>query len=323
MKKIKALLLIAILSLSSIGLVGCFSKESQTKDSNNNTKMKITLVLDKGGVNDQSFNQSAWEGAKKAEKEYKVEVNYIETNQESEYKTNIETAVDRGSDLIIGVGYNLADAIKEAAKNYPNQNFAIIDGNYKDGIPKNVRPILFSEEESGYLVGLISAKMSNANKFGFIGGMDIPSVTNFAVGFEKGLKEVNSKNKLSTQFANSFTDAAKGKAIATQMYNDGIEIIFTAGGGVNSGTYEAGKEFGKYVVAVDMPQNYVSPDTILTSALKNVGIGVKLTIKDLVEGKFKGGEATIFDISNGGVGYEKTKLIPDDVVKFVDKKIKK
>lgn len=323
MKKIKALLLIAVLSLSSIGLVGCFSKKSQTKDSNNNTKMKITLVLDKGGVNDQSFNQSAWEGAKKAEKEYKVEVNYIETNQESEYKTNIETAVDRGSDLIIGVGYNLADAIKEAAKNYPNQNFAIIDGNYKDGIPKNVRPILFSEEESGYLVGLISAKMSNANKFGFIGGMDIPSVTNFAVGFEKGLKEVNPKNKLSTQFANSFTDAAKGKAIATQMYNDGIEIIFTAAGGVNSGTYEAGKEFGKYVVAVDMPQNYVSQDTILTSALKNVGIGVKLTIKDLVEGKFKGGEAAIFDISNGGVGYEKTKLIPDDVVKFVDKKIKK
>ena len=321
MKKSKALILSAILSLGSIGLVGCSSKKEEVNKSKNEN-MKITLILDKGGVNDQSFNQSAWEGAQEAKKDYGVDVSYIETNQESEYKTNIETAIDRGSDLIIGVGYNLTDAIEEASKNYPKQKFAIIDGNY-DKIPQNVRPILFSEEESGYLTGLVAGKMSKSNKFGFIGGMDIPSVTNFAVGFEKGIKEVNSNNELSTQFANSFTDAAKGKAIASQMYKDGIDIIFTAGGGVNSGTYEAGKEVGKYVVAVDMPQNYISPDTIITSALKNVGIGVKLTIKDLRDGKFTGGEAAIFDISNGGVGYEKTKLIPSDVIEFIDNKTKK
>ncbi len=317
MKRTKILSLILIMSLVTTILMGCSSEKGTD---NKNNKLKITLVLDRGGVNDQSFNQSAWEGAQSAKEKYDVEVAYLESNQESEYKTNIEEAVDKGSDLIIGVGFNLTDAIGEAAKNYPDKNFAIIDGNY-DEIPSNVRPILFNEEEAGYVVGLIAAKVNEGNKFGFIGGMDIPSVSNFAVGFEKGLKEVNSSSELLVQYANSFTDASKGKAISNQMISGGTDIIFTAGGGVNSGTYEACKENGKYAIAVDMPQNYISPDTILTSALKNVNKGVELTIGDLVEGKFNGGKVAMFDLSNGGVGYEKTKLIPQDVIDFVNKKI--
>lgn len=323
MKRLKLALIIMILSLSIFGLVGCSSKENSAKEnSSKDKKLKITLVLDKGGVNDESFNQSAWEGAQEAKKKYGVDVNYIESKQESEYKTNIETAVDEGADLVIGVGYNLADAIKEAAGYYPEQNFAIVDGSY-DKIPSNVRSILFNEEEAGYLAGLVAAKVSKSDKFGFIGGMDIPSVSNFAVGYEKALKEVNPDAQLITQYANSFTDSAKGKAMSNKMYKDGVDIIFTAGGGVNSGVYESGKELNKLAVAVDLPQNYIAPDTILTSALKNVGIGVELTIKDLVENKFKGGEVAMFDISNGGVGYEKTDLIPQDVVDFVDSKTKK
>lgn len=317
MKRTKILSLILIMSLVTTILMGCSSEKGTD---NKNNKLKITLVLDRGGVNDQSFNQSAWEGAQSAKEKYDVEVAYLESNQESEYKTNIEEAVDKGSDLIIGVGFNLTDAIGEAARNYPDKNFAIIDGNY-DEIPSNVRPILFNEEEAGYVVGLIAAKVNEGNKFGFIGGMDIPSVSNFAVGFEKGLKEVNSSSELLVQYANSFTDASKGKAISNQMISGGTDIIFTAGGGVNSGTYEACKENGKYAIAVDMPQNYISPDTILTSALKNVNKGVELTIGDLVEGKFNGGKVAMFDLSNGGVGYEKTKLIPQDVIDFVNKKI--
>lgn len=318
MKRLKLALVVMSLFLSILGLVGCSSKENNTKDK----KLKITLVLDKGGVNDESFNQSAWAGAKEAEKKYGVEVNYIESKEDIEYKTNIETAVDQGTDLVIGVGFKLADAIKEAAGYYPKQNFAIIDGSY-DKIPSNVRSILFNEQEAGYLAGLVAAKVSKSYKFGFIGGMDIPSVSNFAVGYEKALKEVKPDAQLITQYANSFTDSAKGKAISTKMYTSGIDIIFTAGGGVNSGVYESGKELSKLAVAVDLPQNRIAPDTILTSALKNVGTGVELTIKDLVDNKFKGGEVAMFDISNGGVGYEKTNLIPQDVVNFVESKIKK
>lgn len=315
MKKIKYILLSGLIGLNALSLSGCTEKV-ETK----NNDIKVTLVLDEGGVNDQSFNQSAYEGAMNAKEKYNVEINYLEAKQESDYKTNIETAIDRESDLIIGVGYKLGDVVKEAAKNYPEQNFAVIDASYDD-IPDNLRCIIFNEEESGYLAGLIAGKTSKSDNFGFIAGMDIPSVTNFAIGFEKGLKEVNPNSKLITQFANSFTDASKGRAIASQMYKDDIDIIFTAGGGVNSGVYEVAKENNKLAIAVDMPQNYILPDTILTSALKNVGTGVESTVKDLVENNFKGGEIIKFDLKNNGVGYEKTDLIPKDVIEFVDSKI--
>lgn len=316
LRKMKVSIL-SMIMVGAVGLIGC-SKESKTVEKD---EFKVSLVLDEGGVNDQSFNQSAWEGALKAQENYNVKVTYLESNQESEYLSNIETAIDNESDLIIGVGFKIADTIKDAALAYPEQNFAIIDGTY-DEIPKNVQPILFNEEEAGYSVGLIASKMTKTNTVGFVGGMDIPSVSNFLVGFEKALKEEDSDIKVLSQYANSFTDAAKGKAIANQMINNNADIIFTAGGGVNTGVYEASKEADVKSIGVDMPCNYISPDVIITSALKNVGVGVEITIKDLVEGNFKGGQAKIFDLSNGGVGYEKTKLIPEEVIKFVESKIK-
>ena len=311
-KKIKSLLLVTLVVGSTV--VGC-SKSTVEDD-----KVKVTLVLDEGGVNDQSFNQSSWEGALQAKEKYDVDINYIESKQESDYETNIETAIDNESDLVIGVGFKLTDAIKEASENYPEQQFAIIDGTY-DEIPKNVQPILFNEEEAGYTVGLIAAKMTNTNTVGFIGGMDIPSVSQFLVGFEKAIKEEKPGVKVLTQYANSFTDAAKGKAIAQQMIKNNADIIFTAGGGVNNGAWEACTESNIKAIGVDMPSNQFTPNTIITSALKNVGTGVELTIKDLVEGNFEGGKAKIYDLSNGGVGFEKTNLLSDDLIKYVEGKI--
>ena len=311
-KKIKSLLLVTLVVGTTV--VGC--NKSTVEDD----KVKVTLVLDEGGVNDQSFNQSAWEGALKAKDVYGVEVNYMEAKQESDYATNIETAIDNESDLVIGVGFKIADAIKEASENYPEQQFAIIDGTY-DEIPKNVQPILFNEEEAGYTVGLIAAKMTKTNKVGFIGGMDIPSVSQFLVGFEKAIKEENPDVKVLTQYANSFTDAAKGKAIAQQMIQKNADIIFTAGGGVNNGAWEACTESNIKAIGVDMPSNQFAPNTIITSALKNIGIGVESTIKDLVNGDFAGGEAKVYDLSNGGVGFEKTNLLSDDLIKYVEREI--
>ena len=178
--------------------------------------MGLSLVLDEGGVNDQSFNQSAWEGALEAKEEYGIEVSYIESKGENEYLQNVETAIDQDSDLVVGVGFKLTDTIGEASKSYPEQKFAIIDGTYEE-IPQNVQPILFNEAEAGYAVGLIASQMTNTNAVGFIGGMDIPSVSQFLVGFEKAIKEENPDIKVLSQYANSFTDAAKGKAIADQM----------------------------------------------------------------------------------------------------------
>ena len=316
LKKIKILLLAGVIS---IGVVGCSSKgnEEVVED-----KVKITLVLDEGGVNDQSFNQSAWEGALKAKEDLGVEVSYIEAKQESDYATNIETAIDQESDLIIGVGFKLTDTIEQSAKAYPEQKFAIIDGTY-DEIPSNVAPILFNEEQAGYSVGLIAANMTETNVAGFIGGMEIPSVTNFLVGFEKAIKEENSDIKILTQYANSFTDAAKGRSIGEQMISNKADILFTAGGGINAGVFEVCKEKNIKAIGVDMPSNYIAPDVIITSALKNVGTGVELITKDLVAGKFKGGEVKMFDLTNGGVGFEKTNLLSNELVKYVEDKLNK
>ncbi len=314
-KKLKTILLASIMTLS----VGCAKTEiaGEVED-----KFKVTLVLDEGGVNDQSFNQSAWEGALAAKENYGVEVNYIEAKQESDYETNIESAIDNESDLIIGVGFKLTDTIREASENYPNQKFAIIDGTYEE-IPSNVQPILFNEEEAGYSVGLIAANMTKNNKVGFVGGMDIPSVSQFLVGFEKAIKEENKDIEVLSQYANSFTDASKGRVIAEQMIKNNADIIFTCGGGVNNGVWETCKEKGAKAIGVDMPSNQFEPNVIITSALKNIGVGVELTVKDLVEGNFKGGEAKIFDLANNGVGYEITDHLSEDLIKYVDSKIKK
>ena len=302
----------------TVGVMGCSKNENVSTEKES---YKVSLILDEGGVNDQSFNQSSWEGALRAKEEYGVEVNYIESKSESEYLANIETAIDDEADLIIGVGFKLTDTIEEASKNYPNQKFAIIDGNYEE-IPSNVQPILFKEEEAGYSVGLIAGKMTETNKLGFIGGMDIPSVSNFAKGFERALKEVDPKNELTIQYANSFTDGAKGKAIAQQMIKDNADIIFTAGGGVNNGAWEACVEAGIKAIGVDMPSSQFSP-SIITSALKNVGTGVEIITKDLIDGNFKGGQVKMFDLSNGGVGFEKTELLQEDLVKYVEDKLNK
>ena len=312
-KKIKSLLLITLVVGGSV--VGCGKTTDVNKD-----KAKVTLVLSVGGVNDQSFNQGAWEGAKEAAEELGVEVSYLESNSDADYMQNIETAVDEDADLVVGVGFQLGDAIKEAAEAYPEQSFAIIDSTY-DEVPENVRCITFNEEQAGYAAGLVASKMTKTGKVGFVGGMDIPSCSNFSIGFKKAMEEVLPESKTLIQFTNSFTDAAKGRVVAEQMVKEGVDIIFMAAGGGNSGALEVVKENNIKAIGVDMANNYLAPDHIVTSALKNVGEGLKLTLKDFTDGNFKGGEVK-YDISNGGVGFEKTDLLSDEIIKFVEDKLK-
>lgn len=320
--KNKKIILFSTLALFIVMLLtGCSSNKNTSNNENNSNDMLAVLILDKGGVNDESFNQSAWKGAKEASKELGINVKYLESEKDSDYETNIETAIDMDADLIIGVGFNLTEPIEKAAQHYPDANFAVIDGSF-DVTPSNVSNITFNEKQAGYLTGLIAAKTIDSNSFGFIGGFDVPAVLNFRDGFKEGILEVNPDAVLNEQFANSFTDAAKGRAIATQMYNSGIECIMTAGGGVNIGVYEVGKEVGKYAIAVDMPQSKITPGVILTSALKNVDVGVKEAIINYANGNFKGGTETVYDITNNGVSYEKTDLISKETQEFVSEQEK-
>ena len=312
----KKLKIIGLSLILSVGAYGCAKEEIKEDEA-----PKITLVLSVGGVHDESFNQGAWEGAQKASQELGVDVSYLESNSDADYAPNIETAIDQESDIVVGVGFQVGDAIKEAAKAHPEQQFVTIDSTYEEGL-ENVRNISFDEQQAGYLTGLIAGKMTKTNVIGWIGGLDIPSCSNFYIGYEKGAKEANPDIKVMKQFTNSFTDAAKGRVVAEGMVNENADIIFMASGGGNAGSLEVVRENNIKAIGVDMANNYLAPQHIITSALKNVGEGLSLTIKDFVDGNFTSGEVK-YDLSNGGVGFEKTDLLSDEVIKFVEDKINK
>ncbi|MGL6106026.1 BMP family lipoprotein [Romboutsia sp.] len=315
-KKLAALAMTAVVSTSL--LVGCSNKDDK-KVEDGKKKITIAMITDVAGVNDQSFNQSAWEGLEKAKEELGVNVKYLESRQDSDYATNIETLVDEEVDLILGVGMKLAPAIEEGAKQYPDQKFVLVDEAASAELT-NVKSILFNAQESAYLAGLVAGKMTKTNNVGFIGGMELPVIDTFKYGYMAGVKEANPEAQIQTQFANSFTDQAKGKAIAAQMFTKGSDIVFTAGGDVGTGAIEAAKEMGKYSIGVDRDQSNVAPETVITSAIKRVDVGVFETVKEFVEGKFAGGKTVVYGLDQNAVGIpESTKnLVDQEIIDYVN-----
>lgn len=318
LKKIATIAMAGIMTASF--LTGCGSNTESKADGAD--KITVAMVSDVAGINDQSYNQSAWEGLERAKKELGIEIKYLESKQDSDYATNVETLADEEVDLIIGVGSKLADTIKDAAKNYPDQKFAIIDETY-DEIPSNVKSVLFESEQASYLVGLIAGKMSETKNVGFIGGLDIPVINTFKYGYMAGVKAADANCEIQAQYANSFNDQAKGKAITNQMISKGADVVFTAAGDVGTGSMEAIKEANKYGIGVDRDQSDLAPQNILTSAIKRVDVGMYETVKELVEGKFQGGTSTTYGLEQNGIGIADTtsNLVPQDVLDFVNEKI--
>ena len=284
--------------------------------------VKVQMVTDVGGVNDQSFNQSAWEGLQRLKKEMgdTIDVSYKESKQNADYAPNMENALDAGNDLIWGIGFMMADAILEAAKANPEQYYAIIDNAYED-TPDNLVGVTFEAEQCSYLVGYIAGKMTKTGTVGFIGGIEFFLIQEFEYGFKAGVKQANPDIKILTQYAESFNDAAKGKSIANSMYQQGADIIFHAAGGVGNGLIEAAKEQGKWAIGVDRDQNDLAPDNVLTSAMKRVDNGIYNLSKATAEGKFPGGQTVTYGLAEGGVGIAPTssKHVPADILAEVEK----
>ncbi len=308
--KLYKFFMIVLTLVMGIGMIGCSSNE--TKD-----EVSIGIVLGDGGVNDQSFNQSTWEGLQKAKEEFGVAIQFLESKNEGDYITNIENLIDGDTDLIIGVGYQLKNAIEESAKNYPDQKFAILDETYEN-IQPNVIPVVFNENESAYLVGAISAKMSESKKVGFIGGLPAPAVVRYQYGFKAGVESAGAQ--VLEQYANTFVDQAKGKAIAQQMHTSGVDVIFSAAGDTGTGAIEAAKENGKYAVGGDKDQSYLAKENVITSALKRLDVASYTLAKELVEGKFEGGKEKVYGLKEGGVGISETtkNLVPQEIIDYAN-----
>ena len=321
MKLKKTLAIATSIMLSASMIVGCSNKSNEISSGGNETKhvFKIGMVTDTGGVNDESFNQSAWKGLQKVKDEYgdKVDVKYLESKQDADYTPNVETFVDEGVDLIIGVGYKLKPAIQEAAKNYPDNKFAIVD-EVVDA--PNVDSLIFEDNVSSYLTGLIAGRMTKTGKVGFIGGMESEVISKFEYGFKAGVLDSNPDAKISTQYTNSYTDAALGKSIANQMHSDGVDVIFTAAGACGTGAIEAAKENNKMAIGVDQDQNSLAPKNVITSAMKNIDVAVFDISKTLIDGKYEGGKTIVNTLATGGVGIAPTTKdnVPEEVLTYVN-----
>ena len=278
---------------------------------------KIGLVTDTGGVNDQSFNQSAWEGLQAVEDEYGVTVNYLESSGDADYVPNITSFMDEDYDLIICVGYMLADATRQCAEANPDQKFAIIDDSSCSDLD-NVTCLMFKQEQASYLVGYVAGLMTKTNNIGFVLGNASETMLLFGYGYIAGATDAYPDIKVQQYNAASFADAAGGKTAATTMVTNGADIIFHAAGGTGVGVIDGCKEAGIYAIGVDSDQSYLAPDTIITSAMKRVDVAVETVCKEAIDGTVKGGVET-YELSNGGVDIAPTTtLLPDDVVSQVE-----
>ncbi|QAT50505.1 BMP family ABC transporter substrate-binding protein [Caproiciproducens sp. NJN-50] len=327
MKKLAAFLLAALMAVSATacgsGAASSSEASSQAASGAGSSseaaakEYKVLMVTDTGGVNDQSFNQLSWEGLQQLAKDVPgVKPNYSESKQESDYGTNLDKAADDGNQLIWGVGFAMADALENAAKQNPDISYAIIDNAYTE-VPSNVTCVVFRAQEPSFLVGYIAGKTTKANKVGFVGGQKSDVIDQFEYGYKAGVEyaahELNKKIEVVSQYAESFVDSAKGKAIAKSMYSGGCDIVFHAAGNVGVGVIEAAKEANKYAIGVDKDQAFLAPSNVLTSAMKRVDKAVEQVSKDAINGTAIGGKTYSLGLTEDGVGIpEEHKLMGDD-----------
>jgi basic membrane protein A len=281
--------------------------------------LKVGLVLDKGGKDDKSFNSAAYEGATKAQKELGIELKYVEATDSNSIENLHRSFAKKDFDLIIGIGFAQADAVKKISAQFPDKKFAIVDGNVPG---PNVKSLLFEEHEASYIVGAIAALKSKTGKIGFIGGMDIPLIRRFEMGYKAGIEKIASKDSLVSNFigitGDSWNNPARAKELALAQYNSGVDVIFVAAGASGTGVFDAAEEKKAFAIGVDSNQNWVKPGFILTSMLKRVDIAVFDTIKETKEGHFTPGMVQ-FGLKNKGVDYaldsNNDKLLTPDIRK--------
>lgn len=282
MKK-KVCVLCLLLLLCGVSVWSGGSAEQQ-KDEN---ETRIAVVFGVGGLGDQSFNDNINNAVLLASKDFSFVYDYVEPQAVSEFETfHREFAQSRDYRLIIGAGFDQADAIAKVAKEYSSQHFLLLDSAVD---APNVSSVMFKDFESTYLAGYVAAKFSKTNKIGSIGALDIDVINGFLAGYEAGAKYAKPNIKISRMYCGGFADPVTAKEMALQMYNSGIDIVFGAAGGSGLGIFQAAGEVGKYAIGVDSNQNGVKPDSIMMSCIRKFDTIIYAAIKTELEGDFASG----------------------------------
>lgn len=273
----------------------------------------IAMVTDEGGVDDQSFNQSAWEGMQEwasVNELPDMNVTYYESNNEADFEPNLQQAVADDFDIAFGIGFLLEGAISDMASQYPDQYFGIVDSVVE---ADNVVSINFADHEAAFLAGVAAAETTESDVVGFIGGIAGPVIDRFEAGFKAGVAHVNEDIEVLTQYAESFADAGIGQQLAAGMFDNGADVIFHAAGGVGNGVFneatnrmDTNPDDQIWVIGVDRDQEdlgeYSDGNLTLTSTLKEVGMAIGLATNQTLEEGFPGGENIQYGLEDGGVG---------------------
>lgn len=302
--------IIALLIVASLTLAACGGGSDAGAD------FLACQVTDTGGIDDASFNQTAWAGVEQAEADLGVEGAFLESQEQADYETNIQAFIDQGCDLIITVGFLLGDATAAAAEANPEQEFGIIDFAY-DPAFENVAGHVFATDQAAFLAGYIAAANTQTGVVGTFGGINIPPVTVFMDGFYYGVQYYNQENGTDVQvlgwdpmaqdglFTGNFDSLDDGRAFAESLMDEGADIIMPVAGPVGLGSAAAIQERGNaWLIGVDNDWTQTAPeyaDIVLTSVLKNMDSTVYSHIETLINGEDPG-SLIVGTLENGGVG---------------------
>jgi basic membrane protein A len=292
--------------LVGIALVaaGCGGDDESSSEGGADSDVRVALVTDIGGLNDRGFNALANQGLERAKEELGVEGRVFISDAASDYVPNLSRAARDGYDLVIGVGFLMGDALASVATQFPDTSFAIVDFPQAalKGTPANARGLIFAENEAGYLVGVAAATVAERGAISAVGGQEVPAVVAFLAGYEAGAKATDSSIRVAERYSQDFVDQAKCKEIALTQIAAGSDAVFAAAGGCGLGALQAANERNVWGIGVDNDQSFLGPH-ILTSATKKVDVAVFDTIQQVVDGSFTGGEDTLYNVANEGVGY--------------------
>jgi basic membrane protein A len=261
------------------------------------------VVFDMGGKFDKSFNEAAYTGAERFKKETGIAYREFEVTNETQREQAQRNMARRGAQIVVGIGFAQASAIEKVAKEFPGTKFVIIDGVVD--LP-NVQSIVFKEHEGSFLVGMAAAMASRTGKIGFVGGMDIPLIRKFALGYEEGARYVNPKIEIYQNMTGTtpaaWNDPTRGGELARSQFDRGADVVYAAAGATGLGVLQAAKDKGKLAIGVDSNQNHLQPGTVLTSMVKRVDLAVYDALRTARAGTWKPGRRAI-GVAEDGVGY--------------------
>ncbi|HEY2320401.1 MAG TPA: BMP family ABC transporter substrate-binding protein [Solirubrobacteraceae bacterium] len=285
------------------------SASSSGSGSASASNFKVGVVTDIGGLNDHGFNHLAYMGLLHAEQALHIKGRVLTSSSGADYTPNLTTLAQQGYNLVIPVGFLMADATDAVAKQFSSVKFAMVDSDAtaEKGDPKNIEGLLFEEQQAGYLAGYLAAlyaKEHNYKTISSVGGQKIPPVDHYIAGYQAGAKKADPGIQTLNAYSEDFTDQSKCKQIALNQIQQGSKVVFQVAGACGLGALSAAQQQGVQGIGVDADQAYLG-SYILTSAEKKVDVAVFNAIKSLMAGKFAAGADVTNNIANGGIGYGK------------------